>query len=197
MSVGVMLTRAQPFHLGHLLTLKKILDENDTALVIIGSANKSGTKRNPFPIKMRKKQVKKAIHYYLNLDANRVKIITLNDWSKEDFTPAVKEWGQYLYYVTVNAIGVKKFRFYYNDGISTVRNWFPDVIRERIEFRTLDRNVTANGTSSTKLREDILKKEYQEVKSDLLLTLSKKDFLKMKHILEEVDKNPLDDYMME
>lgn len=197
MSVGVMLTRAQPFHLGHLKTLNLILEENDYALLIIGSANKSGTKRNPFPVKMRKKQVKDAIHFYMPLNEERVKIITLNDWSKEDFTPAVKEWGQYLYYVIVNAVGTKTFRFYYNDDISIVENWFTDVLKERIEFRTLDRSEIAGGISSTKLRCDILQKKYTEVQPVLLQTVTKKDFLKMKKILQEVEKSPLDDYMME
>lgn len=197
MRVGVMLTRAQPFHLGHLKTLSLILEENDYALLIIGSANKSGTKRNPFSVKMRKKQVKDAIHFYMPLNEERVKIITLNDWSKEDFTPAVKEWGQYLYYVTVNAIGTKKFRFYYNDDIHVVEDWFTEVLKERIEFRTLDRSETAGGISSTKLRCDILQKKYTEVQPVLLQTVTKKDFLEMKKILQEVEKNPLDDYMME
>lgn len=197
MSVGVMLTRAQPFHLGHLKTLKLILEENDFALLIIGSANKCGTKRNPFPVKMRKKQVKDAIHFYMPLEEKRVKVITLNDWSKEDFTPAVKEWGQYLYYVTVNAIGAKKFRFYYNDDIHVVEDWFTEVLKERIKFRTLDRSDVADGISSTQLRCDILQKKYKDVKQNLLQTVTKKDFLEMKNILKKVEKNPLDDYMME
>lgn len=53
MSLGVMLTRAQPFHNGHMSLLEKILNENDKALILIGSSEKSGTERNPFPVVIR------------------------------------------------------------------------------------------------------------------------------------------------
>ena len=40
-------------------------------------------------------------------------------------------------------------------------------------------------------------KKYKDVKQNLLQTVTKKDFLEMKNILKKVEKNPLDDYMME
>lgn len=198
MSTGVMLTRAQPFHLGHLSTLRQILDENDKALVIVGSANKEDMKRNPFPIKMRMKQVKKAINYYMHLEKDRIKVIALNDWSMENYRPARKEWGNYLYYSIVNAIEEKTFTFYYNDDISVVEDeWFTEVLKARIQFKSLDRKKVAEGISSTKLREEILTKKYKEVLPHLLKSVTKKDFKKMKEILQNVETDEKEDFMMQ
>lgn len=50
MKVGVILSRCQPLHNGHIEMINKALLENDKALFIIGSADKSYTERNPFSI---------------------------------------------------------------------------------------------------------------------------------------------------
>lgn len=44
---ALFLGRFQPFHNGHLAMLKKILKENESVIVIIGSAQFSNTKENP------------------------------------------------------------------------------------------------------------------------------------------------------
>ena len=59
--VGVFLSRMQPIHNAHLWMIENALKENDKVLVIIGSANKFGTERNPLPIDMRKPMVENAI----------------------------------------------------------------------------------------------------------------------------------------
>ena len=45
--IGVFLSRMQPLHMGHLGMIDKALSENDKLLILIGSANKEGTIRNP------------------------------------------------------------------------------------------------------------------------------------------------------
>jgi len=47
MNIGVFLSRMQPLHIGHLGIIDKVLAENDKLLILIGSANKKGTVRNP------------------------------------------------------------------------------------------------------------------------------------------------------
>ncbi len=40
--------RFQPFHLGHLEAVKKILEENDEVVIVVGSSQYSHTLQNPF-----------------------------------------------------------------------------------------------------------------------------------------------------
>ena len=50
---GVFIARMQPIHNAHIWIIEKMLQECDNILIIIGSANKSGTLRNPFDVKFR------------------------------------------------------------------------------------------------------------------------------------------------
>ncbi|MCL4400944.1 MAG: nicotinamide-nucleotide adenylyltransferase [Candidatus Parvarchaeota archaeon] len=45
---AIFIGRFQPFHNGHLSILKKIIKENDSVIVAIGSAQYSNTPQNPF-----------------------------------------------------------------------------------------------------------------------------------------------------
>ncbi len=45
---GLIIGRFQPFHLGHLATIKAALEEVDEIVVLIGSAEQSHTLENPF-----------------------------------------------------------------------------------------------------------------------------------------------------
>lgn len=193
---GVMLTRAQPFHMGHLYMIKEILNENDEVLLMIGSANKVRTKRNPLSIKTRMKQVKKAIQYYLPLDEGRIKVVPLDDWSMENYSPAVKEWGNFLYYSIVFNIGVKSFNFYYNDDISTVLDWFVEPLQERVNVRTMDRSKIADGVSATKVRDLILHSDYNTVMKYMPKTFSLEDFMIVRKVLKQVEKEPKGDFIM-
>lgn len=196
MSTGVLLTRAQPLHAGHVKTLKKILSENEKALLIIGSANKEGTKRNPFPVVFRTEMVKKAIEYYLPKEIARINIICLNDWSMENYKPAVKEWGNYLYYSIVYNIGEKSFNLYYNDDPNIVKEWFDDTIKERINICSTNRIDVENGISATEIRNAILKDDYRYMQNHFLQYISEDDFDKMKSILKTVEKKEKEDFIM-
>lgn len=48
MSTGLFIGRFQPFHKGHLATVKYALKKVDTLVIVIGSAQKSHEPRNPF-----------------------------------------------------------------------------------------------------------------------------------------------------
>lgn len=151
MKYGVLLTRAQPFHTGHISVIRNILTENDKALIVIGSANKSGTKRNPLSIDFRFHMVELALQDS-GLSEN-TRIISLMDWSMETAYQYAKEWGCFLYYNIVNVIGQKSFSLYYNDDPGIVENWFPDGIKNRIMIKHVPR---IDEISSTRIREAIV-----------------------------------------
>ena len=162
MSVGVILSRSQPLHKGHIEMINKALAENDKVLFVIGSADKSGTERNPFPIGYRISMLKFALGFVK--DKNRVDYMILNDWSSDDDIPKQdnnngtvdnsskvnKEWGLYFYYNIVNRIGQPEFTFYYNDDSSLVSAWFPGYIKDRILINSSSRLENISSSSIRK-----------------------------------------------
>jgi cytidyltransferase-like protein len=176
MKVGVILSRCQPLHKGHIEMINKALSENDQVLFIIGSADKSCTERNPFSISCRINMLKLALDYVV--DKTRVNLITLKDLSSDNSIPKQsnkdgsvddallvnKEWGMYLYYNIVNAIGQKDFTFYYNDDSSLVSAWFPNFIWGRI---TLNSSFRLDNISSSTIRDAMHNKDKEYLKKCL------------------------------
>ena len=172
MKYGVLLTRAQPFHEGHVEVVKQALSENDRVLIVIGSANKLETERNPFHVAFRRIIIRSALHDH-GITASAindhnvacdVKIMTLADWSKEDAYQYAKEWGNFFYYNVVNAIVSKSFTLYYNDDTEVVKNWFTPELLERITIKHAERT---RDVSSTKIREAILSSDMEYLKDNL------------------------------
>lgn len=186
---GVILTRAQPFHNGHLNMIKQAASECENLLVVIGSANKSYTKRNPFPIEYRKRLVENVLQEE-DLSGADVKVMTLSDWSMEDAAQYVKEWGSFFYYNIANEIGEKSFTFYYNDDPKIAENWFTDDILKNVTIRNLGRSDIE--ISSTMIRDLLYKKDYDKVR-DLVPRWMWKDLKQLGKILMDATN---DDYMM-
>lgn len=172
MKVGVILSRCQPLHKGHIEMINRALAENDKVLFIIGSADKSGTERNPFPVGYRVSMFKFALGFVE--DRTRVSYMTLNDWSSDENIPKQNnitgvvddadsvniEWGQYLYYNIVNYIGQPDFTFYYNDDSSLVSAWFPKNIWDRITIVSYSRT---DDISSSSIRKAIINDDFDYV----------------------------------
>ncbi len=54
---GFCIIRCQPFHIGHDRLIKQMMEECAYGTVLIGSAQESGTEKNPLPYFIRKKMV--------------------------------------------------------------------------------------------------------------------------------------------
>lgn len=154
---GVVLLRAQPIHKGHLSVIQKAVDENDKVLVVIGSANKAGTQRNPIDIDVRFPMVHKAVANAIN-NNDKVVFGILSDWSMEDAYNLAKEWGNFFYYNVVNMLKSKTFTLYYNDDQATVRNWFTSEIAHRVTIKSSNR--VGLDMSSTKVREAVMNDDF-------------------------------------
>jgi cytidyltransferase-like protein len=187
MKYGVLLTRAQPFHMGHLDVVQKALEENDRVLIVVGSANKAGTKRNPLSIEPRMELVSTVLYSY-GME-KEVDVLPLSDWSAEDTYQYAKEWGNFFYYNVVNAIQEKTFTMYYNDSVDTVKNWFVPEIAERLTIKCAKRKRDVSGT---KIREAIEKDDDEYLKEMLPSSVYKK-----KEIIKKILLNSTkEDYMM-
>jgi nicotinamide-nucleotide adenylyltransferase len=91
---GLLVGRFQPFHYGHLNAVKKVLEETDELVIVIGSAQYSHTLKNPFTAGERLVMVRKTLEEE-GLDSSKVWIVPVPDahlhtlWvaSLEGYTP--------------------------------------------------------------------------------------------------------------
>ncbi|MHA2358591.1 MAG: nicotinamide-nucleotide adenylyltransferase [Candidatus Heimdallarchaeaceae archaeon] len=61
MGNALFVTRAQPFHLGHLKVIKWILRRYDKIIIVIGSSQESNTEKNPFSFDDRIKMIEDSL----------------------------------------------------------------------------------------------------------------------------------------
>jgi len=76
--VGLYVGRFQPFHLGHLEVVKLILRKVDELIIVVGSAQYSHAKSNPFTVGERIKMIRESLkETKINLD--RIQITPITD----------------------------------------------------------------------------------------------------------------------
>lgn len=86
---GFLCGRFQTFHIGHESLVETGLKLCDRMLILVGSAQESGTERNPFNVITRINVIREVFD-----DESRVKIYALSDLTNEnDITP---DWGRYV-----------------------------------------------------------------------------------------------------
>ena len=126
---GVILFRAQPFHNGHLSMIKKAVNDckktNSDLHIFIGSADKSGTKRNPFPIDLRYLMVRNSVkEAFTEEEFAHIHIHTLKDLTDE--TDNSHNWGRYLFIKMLKETQDPDMTIYYSDNPAIMLGWFDD-----------------------------------------------------------------------
>lgn len=86
MRTALAVMRTQPLHKGHCWIIAEMLQEAETVIVGLGSADKSATRSNPFTIEQRIKMIN-------NVFGKRVKCIPFNDLGA---TPGKDDWVDYV-----------------------------------------------------------------------------------------------------
>jgi nicotinamide-nucleotide adenylyltransferase len=76
---GLFIGRFQPFHKGHLATVKFALERVDQLVIVIGSAQKSHELRNPFTAGERIRMIKESLDEDGEADTRRILIIPVPD----------------------------------------------------------------------------------------------------------------------
>lgn len=152
--IGVFLSRMQPLHIGHIGMIKKALSENDRVIILIGSANKSGSIRNPIKIDIRREILNETLENdFRKEEKEKITVKELPDWSDENDIASNLEWGRYLYYNVVSISCNKSFSMYFSDEPEIIENWIQDEnIKERIELKLFKRSNMFEAISSTKIR---------------------------------------------
>ena len=144
---GMYAGRFQPFHKGHLMVVNEALMYCDHLILVIGSAQESGTKKNPFDFETRKEFIRRALRGL----GKRVTIIGINDRAevKDD-----QGWGEYLLEEVVRQTGVRPTINV--EGEELVRShWFDSVDINKI---IISRKMVPY--SATQLREAIINDDW-------------------------------------
>lgn len=164
---GIILFRAQPFHYGHLAQIKRAFSElrnNDMDLcIIVGSADKFNTKRNPIPIDIRMDLINGVLEEEFSFKQRQhIKVCSLVDLSDE--ANNTHSWGNYLYNAMCQFSGDTEFIFYYSDKPEIALSWFDDRVRNHICFKFLSR---VDNINATQIREYLLDNNIKELKKSL------------------------------
>ena len=139
---GLYIGRFQPIHIGHESIIRKMFDECEKVIIAVGSAQESGTERNPFTFEQRADLIINV--FYQQIIAGRMSVIPINDRENPSNDAS---WGDYVFRNVYNIIGVIPDVVY--EGEEEERNtWYDNwnVAIERIS--RLDIPVSA-----TQLRE--------------------------------------------
>lgn len=86
LNVGLAVMRTQPLHKGHTRIIDNMIQDNDVAIIGMGSCNVSRTQHDPFTPEERKEMIR-------NVYGDRVKIIMLSDLG---ITPGKDDWVNYV-----------------------------------------------------------------------------------------------------
>ncbi|MDE5831325.1 MAG: adenylyltransferase/cytidyltransferase family protein [Clostridia bacterium] len=150
----------QPLHIGHIGMIKKALSENDRVIILIGSANKEGTTRNPIGIDIRREILEETLQEEFKEERQRIIVKELPDWSEETDIASNLEWGRYLYYNVVSVTCQKDFSMYFSDEPEIIENWFQDDnIRKRVNLKLFERSNMFEAVSSTKIRKAFIEND--------------------------------------
>lgn len=164
---GVILFRAQPLHNGHMSMIQKAYRDcartNSDLHIFIGSADKSGTKRNPLPIELRERMVSCSIYEaFESEELSHIFVHTLSDLTDE--TDNSYNWGRYLFIKMLKETQDPDMTIYYSDDPAIMLGWFDEDDRWLLRFKFLDR---VGGLSATKVRDIILNGTREEAEKVL------------------------------
>lgn len=140
---GLVLGRFQPIHNGHLSIIHRALDECDNVIIVIGSAQESGTKKNPFDVAQRIELIRRSLRSKME----KIDIFPLED-RKDISTDST--WGEYVFEKLEQAKFNRPDAIYVGGGENR-EDWWSSTGADII---ITDRDITP--ISSTLLRQFII-----------------------------------------
>lgn len=140
MTIGLTVMRLQPLHNGHKKIIDSMLEENNLAFVLIGSANKKDS-NNPFSFELRRLMLAKV--YAEEIKSGKLKVLPVND---------INNPPKWVAHVLNQLGGITPDKYYAGtdqDGYLFAEKGF--------EIRSFDRNELK--ISATMIREKLLAKD--------------------------------------
>lgn len=151
---GLYIGRFQPLHKGHCSVIKKALNECEKLIIIIGSIQEIGSRKNPFSFEDRRRFIEKVFEN----DMNRIIILGFED------RPSISNdstWGEYVFNKINKILGVKPEVVYAGEELINSQ-WYDtvDVIVKKI-------NRGEINVSATEVREALYQNDYKKVSAYL------------------------------
>lgn len=146
-SNGVVCGRFQPLHNGHCSVIDKAISECERVSVFIGSAQESGTLKNPFSYEIRRMFLKK-------IYGNKINIYPMPDMSSSNAPVETweGEWGRFFLNKVYKSIGCLPDAIF--TGAENIRDhWFYPEDIKNIEIIEVSRDIIP--ISSTEIRHKI------------------------------------------
>lgn len=145
-NLGLICGRFGPIHKGHQSIINTSIERCDKTLIFVGSAQESGTLRNPFSADFRMDLIRKVFP-----DKNKVQIEKLDDMTNEYDINSI--WGQYVIDKTIEATGRKADAIISGNDESR-KDWFSEGQMKKVKEILVDRRKIS--ISATLLRGYIL-----------------------------------------
>ena len=151
---GLYIGRFQPLHKGHCSVIRKALSECEKLVIVIGSTQEVGTRKNPFSFEDRKRFIEKVFEK----DIDRIIIIGLED------RPNIandSSWGEYVFNKVNQILDIKPEAVYAGEELIN-SHWYDtiDIVVKKVNRG--DINVSA-----TEVREALYQNDYNKVKAYL------------------------------
>lgn len=149
--LGLVLGRYQHMHLGHMQIIDTSRQLCDKTLILIGSAERKGTLRNPFSFETRKKVIQKVYSFEDTI------IMPLNDLTNENDISF--EWGKYILDNVEKICGqIPDLMIYGKD--ESRKGWFSPEDSENFSELIISRNKI--DISATQLRNYLVQGEKEK-----------------------------------
>ncbi|MBN2421818.1 nicotinamide-nucleotide adenylyltransferase [Candidatus Woesearchaeota archaeon] len=139
MKTALFIGRFQPFHLGHLEYVKRILRKYDNLIIVIGSSQKKNTEKNPFSYEQRKEMIIGSLKES-GIDIKKIKIQPLKDFPEDNekwFNNLKKEVNRFdTYFAGENKLTkqiLEKHGYNVNIIKKRIKGIFATRIRRRIK----------------------------------------------------------------
>lgn len=152
---GLIVGRFQTFHKGHQSLIDTGLKLCDRLYILVGSAQESGTERNPFNIATRINMIRECYP-----DRERVKIYALADLTNEN--DITHDWGRYvLQNVDRYLFKAPELMIYGNDEVRS--RWFDtEDIKDTAEFIIPRSRLPISATQIRKLMIEDNRREWMK-----------------------------------
>ena len=145
--LGVIVGRFQDLHKGHEMIISKAVELCDEVGVFIGSAQESGTNKNPFPYELREELLR-------NVFGDRIRIYPLPDMGLGN----VPAWGDFVLWNVSERFG--RYPDLLISGKEGRRiDWFDNAARLAISELYVPKSIDISGT---RMREMFLNDEEEE-----------------------------------
>ena len=175
--VGLYVGRFQPIHIGHESIIRRMLLECERVIIAVGSAQESGTERNPFSLEQRADLISNI--FYRERIEGRLKIMPLEDRENPSNDAS---WGDYVFQKVYRRFYIFPDAVY--EGEEVERNtWYDNLDVTIVKVPRSDIPVSA-----TELRALIKNREYTEALEMLPSAITYR-IDEMRRVIENAEKN--------